>query len=336
MRLSISALAAIGVAGAWTVPVAQAQDFYRGKTINIIVGNTAGGGFDANGRILSRHIAKHIPGKPDVIVTNMPGASSRTAVLYLDQAAPKDGTAMTIFNFGLIGESRLDPDKVKIDFRKYNWIGSIGMDIAVCYMWHTKGAKTLDEVRKLPQVVMGLTNVGTSNDVNQRIMSKIFGVKLKQVSGYPGSAELRLATERGELEGDCGAWGALPIEWIKDKKIYPFLRTAPIIPDDLPKDVPYAVDIAPTKQDAEVIKFLIDSVQVGRPFIASALVPAERIKILRDAFAATMKDPDFIKDADKLRLPVMPKVGEEALKIVESIYAAPQDVVDAARKLASD
>ena len=239
--LTLAAAMTAGASGAW------AQDFYRGKTINIIVGNTAGGGFDANGRLLSRHIAKHIPGKPDVIVTNMPGASSRTSVLYLDQNAPKDGTAMTIFNFGLIGESRLDPDKVKIDFRKYNWIGSIGMDIAVCYMWHTKGAKTLDEVRKLPQVVMGLTNVGTSNDVNQRIMSKIFGVNLKQVSGYPGSAELRLATERGELEGDCGAWGALPIEWIKDKKIYPFLRTAPIIPDDLPKDVPYAVDIAPTK-----------------------------------------------------------------------------------------
>ena len=335
LGLSLRGLA-VGCLVAGAAASAQAQDFYKGKTLNIIVGNSPGGGFDANGRLLSRHIARHIPGKPDVIVTNMPGASSQTAVLYLDNAAPKDGTAITIFNFGLIGESRLIPDKVRIDFRKYNWIGSIGMDIAVCYMWGAKGAKTLDEVRKLPQVVMGLTAVGTSNDVNQRIMSKIFGVKLKQVSGYAGSAELRLATERGELDGDCGAWGAVPVEWLQGAKIYPFLRNAAIKPPDLPDSVPYAADIAPTKMDADVIRFLISSVEVGRPFVASAAVPPERIKILRDAFAETMKDPAFLADADKLRLPVTPRVGEDALKVVEAIYAAPQDVVDAARKLTAE
>lgn len=316
---------------------AKAQDFYKGKTLNIVVGNSPGGGFDANGRLLSRHIARFIPGKPDVIVTNMPGASSQTAVQYLDTTAPKDGTAITIFNFGLIGESLLIPSRVKLDFRKYNWIGSIGMDIAVCYMWHAKGAKTLADVQKIPGgLVMGLTSVGTSNDVNQRIMSKIFGVKLKQVSGYPGSAELRLATERGELDGDCGAWGAMPVEWLQGNKVYPFLRTAPILPPDLPKEVPYAVDIAPTKMDADVIRFLIASVEVGRPFVASLSVPPERIRILRDAFNAAVKDPLFIADAEKLRLPVMPRSGEEALKVVESIYATSPEVIEAARKLAAD
>jgi tripartite-type tricarboxylate transporter receptor subunit TctC len=337
MRFSFAmrAVAVAGISAAFLSP-GKAEDFYKGKTLNIVAGYTPGGGFDANARLLSRYIGRHIPGKPEVIVTNMPGAASQTAVQYLDATAPRDGTVIVIFNFGLITDSLLIPDRVKVDFRKYNWIGSVGMDIAVCYMWGAKGVKTLDEVKKMPVVHMGLTAVGTSNDINQRILKRIFGVKLQQVSGYPGSAELRLATERGELDGDCGAWGAISPEWLDGKKINPILRTADIVPPDMPKDVPYAVDIAPTKLDGEVIKFLVSSVEVGRPFIASLSVPADRIRILRDAFNATMKDPDFVADATKLRLPVMPRTGEEAIKVVETIYGAPKNVVDEARKLASE
>lgn len=335
MRRTITALGlalACGIAGG----AAQAQDFYKGKTITVVVGNTPGGGFDANGRLLARHIGRFIPGNPDVIVSNMPGASSQRAVQYLDQAAPRDGTVMTIFNFGLIGESRLMPDKVRVDFTKYNWVGSIGMDISVCYMFHTKGAKTLAEVQKLPQVVMGLTNVGTSNDVNQRIMSKLFGVNLKQVAGYPGSAELRLATERGELDGDCGAWGAVPPDWLEGKKIYPFLRTAAILPPDLPKEVPYAVDIAPTPEAAEIIKFLVSSVELGRPFIMSAAVPEDRMKIIRTAFDQMVKDPAFVAEATKQRLPVMPRSADEAMDVVKKIYSASPATIEAARRLVGE
>ena len=337
MRLALVTRAAI-LACLSTVFLApaRADDFYKGKTLNIVVGYSPGGGFDANARLLSRHIAKHIPGKPNVIVTNMPGAASQTAVQYLDATAPRDGTVMAIFNFGLITDSLLIPKRVKIDFRKYNWIGSVGMDIAVCYMWGATGAKTLEDARKMPVVHMGLTAVGTSNDINQRILKKIFGVKLHQAPGYPGSAELRLAIERGELDGDCGAWGAISPEWLEGRKINPILRTAPIVPPDMPKDVPYAVDIAPTNLDGEVIKFLISSVELGRPFIASRFVPADRIRILREAFNDTMSDPAFVADATRLRLPVMPRTGEEAIKIVETIYAAPENIVGEARKLAGE
>lgn len=337
MRLSLVTRAAIlGCLVAASLAPAQADDFYKGKTLNIVVGYSPGGGFDANARLLSRHIAKHIPGKPNVIVTNMPGAASQTAVQYLDATAPRDGTVMVIFNFGLITDSLLIPKRVKIDFRKYNWIGSVGMDIAVCYMWGATGAKTLDDAKKMPVVHMGLTAVGTSNDINQRILKTIFGVKLKQAPGYPGSAELRLAIERGELDGDCGAWGAISPEWLEGGKINPILRTAPIVPPDMPKNVPYAVDIAPTNLDGEVIKFLISSVELGRPFIASRSVPADRMRILRDAFNDTMTDPAFVADATRLRLPVMPRTGEEAIKIVETIYAAPENIVGEARKLAGE
>jgi tripartite-type tricarboxylate transporter receptor subunit TctC len=337
MRLCLAKRAAM-LACLFYVSLAPAHgdDFYKGKTLNIVVGYSPGGGFDTNARLLSRHIAKHIPGEPNVIVTNMPGAASQTAVKYLNATAPPDGTVMVIFNFGLITDSLLIPKRVKIDFRKYNWIGSIGMDIAVCYMWGATGAKTLDDAKKMPVVHMGLTAVGTSNDINQRILKTIFGVKVQQVPGYPGSAELRLAIERSELDGDCGAWGSILPEWLEGKKINPILRTAPIVPPDLPKDVPYAVDIAPTKLDGEVIKFLVSSVELGRPFIASQSVPADRIRILRDAFNDTMTDPAFVADATKLRLPIMPRTGEEAIKIVEAIYAAPKNVVDEARKLAGE
>lgn len=337
MRLCLAKRAAM-LACLFAVSLAPAHgdDFYKGKTLNIVVGYSPGGGFDTNARLLSRHIAKHIPGEPNVIVTNMPGAASQTAVKYLDATAPPDGTVMVIFNFGLITDSLLIPKRVKIDFRKYNWIGSIGMDIAVCYMWRATGAKTLDDAKKMPVVHMGLTAVGTSNDINQRILKTIFGVKVQQVPGYPGSAELRLAIERSELDGDCGAWGSILPEWLEGKKINPILRTAPIVPPDLPKDVPYAVDIAPTKLDGEVIKFLVSSVELGRPFIASQSVPADRIRILRDAFNDTMTDPAFVADATKLRLPIMPRTGEEAIKIVEAIYAGPKNVVDEARKLAGE
>lgn len=332
MRRAWMTFAIAMACGLATSPV-LAQDFYKGKTITVVVGNTPGGGFDANGRLLARHIGRFIPGNPDVIVSNMPGASSQRAVQYLDLNAARDGTVMTIFNFGLIGESKLMPDKVRVDFTKYNWVGSIGMDISVCYMFHAKGIKTLAEAQKAPLIIMGLTNVGTANDVTQRIMSKLFNVNLKQVAGYPGSAELRLATERGELDGDCGSWGAVPQEWIEAKKIFPILRTAAIQPPDLPNDVPYAVDIAPTPEAAEIIKFLVSSVELGRPFIMSAAVPEERMKIIRTAFDQMVKDPQFISEATKQRLPVTPRSAAEANEVVRRIYAASPATIEAARRL---
>jgi tripartite-type tricarboxylate transporter receptor subunit TctC len=312
---------------------AAAEDFYRGKTLTIMVGFSPGGGFDINARVLARHIGRHIPGNPSVVVQNMPGAGSLTAVHYLDVTAPKDGTAIDIFNFGNIGESRLNPNKVKVDFRKYNWIGSISQDLTVCYVWHTFGVKTLAELKAKPKVHMGLTGVGTSSDTNQRILKNIFGVHIQQIPGYPGSAEQRIAIERGELDGDCGAWSSIPQEWVEGHKIVPVIRSAPVVAPDMPAGVPYSIEIAPSERDRQILRVLLASAQVGRPFIASQAVPAERIRILRDAFNATMKDPQFIAEAQKLRLPISPKTGEEALKIVEEIYATPDDIAAAARNV---
>jgi tripartite-type tricarboxylate transporter receptor subunit TctC len=315
---------------------ASAEDFYKGKTVNIIVGFTPGGGFDLNARLLSRHIARHIPGNPSIIVQNMPGAAGLKSVLYVDAVAPKDGTVIDTFNFGNIGDSRLVPEKVKADFRKYAWIGSISQDLTVCYVWHALNIKTIEQAKARGGLIMGLTATGSSSDVNQRILREIIGVPVKQVAGYPGSAEERLAVERGELDGDCGSWPSLPQEWIETHKIVPIIRSADVDAPGLPAGVPVSSAIAKTDRDRAVIKLLVASGQLGRPFIAASAVPADRLQILRQAFNETMKDPQFIADAEKLHMPVSPKNAEEAQAIVNEIYATPEDIVQAARKIAGE
>ena len=312
---------------------ARAQDFYRGKTLTIVVGFTPGGGFDINARLLARHIGRHIPGNPTVVVQNMPGAGGLNSVQYLDTAAPRDGTVIDIFNFGNIGESKLAPEKTRIDFRKFNWIGSISQDLSVCYVWHAFGPKNLAELKARSVVHMGRTGIGSSSDLNQRILRNIFGVRIQQIAGYPGSAEERMAVERGETDGNCGAWSSIPAEWVEERKIVPIVRSAPFVPPDLPDGVPYSADIAPSERDRQIIKLLVASGEVGRPFIASAAVPADRIRVLRDAFNATVRDPQFIAEALRLRQPLSPKTGEEALRVVEEIYAARDEVVQAARAI---
>jgi tripartite-type tricarboxylate transporter receptor subunit TctC len=312
----------------------QSQDFYRGKTLTIVVGFTSGGGFDINARLLARHMARHIPGNPTIVVQNMPGAAGLNSVQYLETAAPRDGTVIDIFNFGNIGDSKLAPDKIKVDFRKFNWIGSISQDLTVCYVWHAFGPKNLAELKARTVVHMGRTAIGSSSDLNQRILKNVFGVRIQQVTGYPGSVEERLAVERGETDGNCGAWSSIPSDWIEQRRIFPIIRSGPVLPPDLPPDVPYSVDIAPSGREAAAIKLLVASGQIGRPFIASAAVPSDRIRVLRDAFNATMKDPQFVAEAQKLRQPLSPKTGEEALRVVDEIYAASDDVVQAARVIA--
>jgi tripartite-type tricarboxylate transporter receptor subunit TctC len=327
-RLALFVLASLA-----SVVPAHADDFYKGKTLTVIVGFSAGGGFDINARLLARHIGRYIPGTPDVIVENLPGAGSITAVVRLDSDLAKDGTVIDTFNFGRIGDSLLQPDQTKIDFRNYAWIGSISEDLTTCYLWRDKGPKTLAEMKAGGHYYFGLAGVGTSEDLNTKILKNIFGINIDQVAGYPGSAEIRVAIERGELDGDCGAWSSIPEDWTKSAKFHPVSRSGRTGPPGMPASVPYTVDAAPSDAARNIVRLLLADSEVGRPFIASRAVPAERIAILRTAFDAAVKDKDFLAEAEKLRLPVQPRTGEEAAKVVAELYAAPQDVVAAARKV---
>jgi tripartite-type tricarboxylate transporter receptor subunit TctC len=315
-----------------SVPPVAAQDFYRGKSLSLLVGFSAGGGYDLNARLLARHIGRHIPGNPAAVVVNMPGAGTLTLLQSLDLTAPKDGTIIGTFDFAQIANSRMAPDKVKVDFRKFAWIGSMAEDIGVCFVWHGVGVATIDALKRHGQVHMGSTNPGGTADVEQRIFKNIFKIDIHPVTGYAGSAEERLAIERGELDGGCGTWSSQPPDWVATGKIVPLIRLG-AASADLPATVPDALAIAPSERDRAIIRLLIEGGELGKPFVASLAVPADRLRILRDAFAATMADPDFIADAGKGRLPIAPRTADESRRIVDEIYAAPDDIVTAAKRV---
>lgn len=328
----------VGAASVGTMhPALAANDFYKGKTLNLTVGFSAGGGYDQYTRLLARHIAKHIPGHPDIVVNNMPGASGLKAVQYLDAGAPKDGTVVVAYNSGLITQSMTLPQKVKVNLAKYNYVGSITEDIRICYMWSAKGVKTFKQMQERPQVIFGETGRGSSAYVNERILKEIFGVHLKQVLGYPGSADKRLAIERGELDGDCGAYSSIPDDWLKNHKVNVLIRFNEHVAPGMSDRIPYAVDLAKDPDTKKLLKLFAATGEIGRPYVMSKDVPKEPVKILRDAFMATVKDPDFLADAKKQTLVVIqPMDGETAQKAVEAIYDAPPKVVAAAKKVTGD
>jgi tripartite-type tricarboxylate transporter receptor subunit TctC len=295
---------AVLLAGIWTAGYSQpalAQDaFYRGKSVTIVVGYSAGGGYDQYARLVARHLGRHIPGQPSVIVQNMPGAASMTSVRHLDANAAKDGTVITTFDPGLVLETIAAPETYKVRFSDFRWVGTLLRDIRICYASTVSGIKTWQEM----------------------MARKVFRAPVRQISGYPGSNEQRLALERGELEGNCGSWTAIPQDWIVNHKINALLRFSPKRPADMPASVPFVNDLASTQDQKDLLDVLNGSGELGRPFIVARSVPAERVTVLRTAFEAIVKDESFLNDAQKQNLLLDPVTGEEAEKIIATIYAA--------------
>jgi len=318
---------------------AVAQDvesFYRGKQARIIVGFSSGGGYDQYGRLLARHIGKHIPGAPNVVVQNMPGAASLKSLQYLDAGAAPDGATMVTFNPGLILGSLTAPQKTPIDFRNFSWIGNISEDVRVCFTWHARGMRDWKTFLARDNVVFGNTGVGTSAYLDDRMLLMLFGVKLKMVQGYPGSADKKIAIESGELDGDCGSWTSLPLEWLREKKIDIHVRFFKNIPPDMPQDIPWAPDFLDSETKKQTFRLLVSGAEIGRPFLVSKSVPTDRVSALRAAFDATMKDPEFLADAEKQRLLIGPDDGATVAKRIVDIYAVPPEVIARAREIAGD
>jgi tripartite-type tricarboxylate transporter receptor subunit TctC len=328
------AAAATLAAGFLAAPEASAQNnFYQGKTVTIIVGFTPGGGYDQYARTLARHFGRHIPGNPTVIVQNLPSAGSLTAVRTLDTTAPKDGTVITTFNPGLITESVVDPAKFETKFADYAWVGSIAADVRACYAWAATGPKNWDDLMKRKEWILGATGKGSGNYVNGATLRELFGAPVRQILGFPGSAEIRLAIERGELEGDCGSWSSVPDSYLRDKKINVIARFAQKRPDDMPADVPYVGEFAKTQDQKDMLELISGADTVGRPYIMSKQVPADRLQIIRASFDATMKDPQFLADAEKQGLQVSPARGEEVQPLLERMAKAPATTVAKVKKI---
>jgi tripartite-type tricarboxylate transporter receptor subunit TctC len=331
-RVSHIALLLFGLCGL-TVP-AQAQDFYKGKTLTIVVGFSPAGGFDNYARVLARHIADHIPGKPTVIVQNMPGAGSLTSVRYLDLTAPKDGTVMTIFNPGLVTQSLVQPDRVNLDFRKFSWVGVVTPDFRVCYGYGDKGIKSWDQLMHGgKQFIIGSTGKGSGNYINGATLRIVFHAPVKQVLGFPGSAEQRLAVEQGELDGDCGSYSSIPLDWINKGLVHAFVRFIEKRPPEIPESAAFIGTFATSDEQRQLLRVLDGGDEVGRPFIMSKQVPADRLAIVRKALDDTMKDPAYLADMAKEQLPVHPMTGQEAEKIVSELMSVPPNIVAEAKPI---
>ncbi len=221
IRFSLPAVCALALSAGLAAPAQAQPDFYKGKTVNIIVGFTPAGGYDVNGRAVARHIGKHIPGNPNVIVQNQPGAGSLSAVRNLDATLPRDGTAIVVFNPGLVTQSIVQPETVKVDFRNIAWVGVVAADYRVCYGFGPNGVKTWADMMSRKAFILGSTGKGAGNYINGATLRQVFNAPVRQILGFPGSAEQRIAIERGELDGDCGAYASIPIAWVNEKKVHP-------------------------------------------------------------------------------------------------------------------
>lgn len=309
------------------------SDFYKSKPVRFIIGYNPGGGFDAYGRALARFIGPHIPGQPEVIVINMPGAGSLKGVQYLLNQAPKDGSEFGIFNDGLISKSIMTPEKVGVDFRKLTLIGKMSSDTDGCFSWRQNGITNASELRNKKNFSLGAT---LGSGINY-VFAALFPENVKMITGYPGTAEIWLALERGELDGYCSGFSSTKINknhWITENKIAPIVQFA-MKPSEDPffKGVPLAQEVAATEGMKSSVLFLTEVGSLARPIAGPPGMPADRTKALRDAFMATFQDANFIENAEKTRMVMGPMSGEELTAVLERLYQTPKETLEMTKQI---
>ncbi len=303
------------------------EDFYKGKTVYVLIGYSAGGGYDLYARLLARHIGKFIPGAPNVLPQNMPGAGSLKAIQYLATVAPRDGTYIGTFGRSLPVYPLLFSGAFKGTDLYY--LGSITTDTSVCISWRTSAIRTWDDLMTKPSNFGG-EGKGSDPDMFATLLAKEFGAKVNLITGYPGTADMTLAMERKELDGLCGiSYSTLKSahpDWLEGKKVN-FLVQAAIEKDPALPNIPLLSEKADTEQKKLVTNFAVDPQALARPFAAPPGVPADRVAALRKAFDRVTTDPEFLADAKASNLDVNPLSGAKVQDIVTGLYASPPEIV---------
>jgi tripartite-type tricarboxylate transporter receptor subunit TctC len=335
---AMSAAARTGVvllAAALFGGAAGAAEFYQGKQVTIVVGFSSAGTYDATARLFARHLGKHLPGKPNIIVRNMPGAGSLVATNSLYASAPKDGTTLGVIGGGVVLEPLLGNPQATYDPRRFNWIGGRTRDNFLCLVWHTVPVHSLQDVTRR-ETVVGATGPGSRTLTYPKALNELLGTKFKIVSGYPGGNEITLALERGEVEGYCGwALGSIKTrapDWIRDGKIRPLAQFSLAKTADLPH-VPLATDLAGSERERRAIEFFAADSVLAWPLVAPPDLPAERLAELRAAFAAMMQDPQLLAEATAQGLDIDPVSGSEIAELVHRLYGTPPDVLELVRRI---
>ena len=318
----------LGATAAAADPVA---DFYRGKTVNVLIGVGVGGEYDIQARLVARHIGKHIPGNPSIVPQNMTGAGGLRMINYLYNVAAKDGTYVGMIANAFPAMQAAGIAGVQFDAGKMQWLGSIAPAVETMAVWHTTGVKSIEDARKR-EVVAGASARGAITFIYPQMMNELLGTKFKIVTGYPGGNEINLAMERGEVEArnnTWSSWKATRAAWLKDRKITVIAQAGPKARD---LDAPSVEELARNPDERLLIELVASGTQLGRPLATNA-APPERVAALRAAYAATMKDPEFLAEAASLNFEVDPVLGQKMQQIVEKVLATPKSLAARAKAL---
>jgi tripartite-type tricarboxylate transporter receptor subunit TctC len=307
----------------------SAEQAFRGKTVNVYIGFSPGGGYDFYGRLVARHIGKHIPGKPNVVAQNMPGAGSFKAANYLYAVAPKDGTALGIVTQTIALEEALGTKGVLYKAANFNWIGRATAIVEVTLTWETSKAKTIEDAKHNVIPVAG-TGSGSPSEGYPKLLNGVAGTQFKVITGYTGSTAGMLAMERGEVDGALTSWNTLRLtkqDWLKNKKINLLVQYTLEREPDL-ANVPAIVELGKSPLDKKVLAFYASGAAVGRSFAAPPGVPADRVKVLRTAFDEMLKDPEFLAEIEKTKAEFRPLSGEKLQTLIADTANVPKDVLE--------
>ncbi|MGE3248135.1 MAG: Bug family tripartite tricarboxylate transporter substrate binding protein [Beijerinckiaceae bacterium] len=322
------------VSGATGALAQSPEAFFKGKTITVTIGFSPGGTYDLFGRMVARHIGRHIPGKPTVVASNMPGAGSFRAANWLYSVAPKDGTALGIVSQTLALEQALGNKAARFKADQFSWIGRVTSNTEVHVMWH-KSKGTNIEGAKTAEIPVASTGPGSPSETYPKLLNALVGTKLKLVRGYPGSTNGLLAMERGEVDGALTSWNTMKStrqKMLDDKKMFLLVQYVLKRSPELP-NVPTALELVKSDEDKKLITFAISSSEIGRAILAPPGLPADRLAALRTAFDAAMKDPALLAEVKKANLDFEPATGAEMAKIVADTVNAPAAVVEKMKKI---
>lgn len=311
------------------------EDFYKGRNVTLVIGYSVGGGYDAYARLLGRYFGKHIPGNPAIIPEQMTGAGSLRSANFIYSVAAKDGSVFGTFSRSM-GISPL-VDKAEFDSRKFTWLGSVTDDNTICVTWNTSPIKNWDDFLNKPSKFGG-EGAGSDPDIWTLLYKNVFGAKAQLVSGYPGTNDTVLAMERGEIDGLCGiSWSTIKSrhpEWLTSHSVNIIVQAALKKEPEI-SSVPLATELTKTPEQLQIIKLLLVSQAMARPFAAPPDIPADRKAALLAAFDATMKDADFLAEAQKLNFDVRPVSATTIDAMLAEVYQTPKDVIARATKAIS-
>lgn len=334
---TLAATAAVLATGIGPATADEIADFYKGRTMTMYVGLSAGGGYDAYARTIGQYMVRHIPGNPKIITKNLTGAGGMRQVNGMYNVFPQDGTVVGIVSRNLITAPLFGVKAAKFDGSKFQWLGSANTEYSLCIFWHTsKFSTTEDLLRKSP--IMGGIAVTATTDIHARLVNNLLGGSIRLITGYPGGADINLAFQRGEVDGRC-SWSYSSIkatapDWLRDNKLHLVLQVGVSKHPDLPQ-IPLIGDLVTDPNDRKVLQVQVAPQAFGRPFATGPGVPKARAAMLRKAFWTTLHDPVFLAAAKKRRLEITPMSGENVQKLIDDIYAQPKDILARAQKAAT-